>query len=166
MKIGKQTWMAQNLNYQTGKSWCYGGSNSNCGKNGRVYDWDTAKTACPAGWHLPSREEWGALAKAAGGIGAYGGLGAAGKKLKARCGWNYNDSISGNGTDNFGFSALPGGCLCHGGVFGYAGDLGYWWTATEGDDNYAYYRYIYYRDSVGEEDYVKNRGLSVRCVAD
>jgi uncharacterized protein (TIGR02145 family) len=102
--------MAENLNIKTDGSWCYDNDESNCDKYGRLYNWNAAKTACPAGWHLPSREEWGNLAKAAGGTGEYGTGGKAGKKLKAKSGWDNK----GNGTDDYGFSVLLGGG-CYGG---------------------------------------------------
>jgi len=50
--IGSQTWIAENLNYKTGNSWCYDNNENNCKKYGRLYDWETAKKACPKGWHL------------------------------------------------------------------------------------------------------------------
>jgi len=81
-KIGNQMWMTENLNCETGKSWCYDGDDSKCQQYGRLYDWNTANEACPAGWHLPSQEEWGNLVK------AVGGSSTAGKKLKSRSGWN------------------------------------------------------------------------------
>jgi len=163
VKIGGKTWMAQNLNYQTGNSWCYGGDNTNCEKYGRLYDWNTAKTACPSGWHLPSREEWGALAVAVGGSGTYGDKGTAGKMLKSTSGWNNN----GNGIDNNGFSALPGGSRNSNGSFGYAGDYGDWWTATENGSGKAYNRYMNDGDLVDEDNYgVKSSGFSVRCLQD
>ncbi len=94
VKIGTQTWMAQNLNYQTKRgSWCYENSADSCKKYGRLYDWKTAKKACPAGYHLPSNEDWTTL------IDYMGGQVTAGKKLKAKRGWNDN----GNGTDDYGF---------------------------------------------------------------
>jgi uncharacterized protein (TIGR02145 family) len=149
VKIGGKTWMAHNLNYQTGKSWCNGNDKSNCDKYGRLYDWNTAKTACPAGWHLPSRKEWNGLVTAA------GGEDIAGEKLNA------------NGTDDFGFSALPGGGFAvlggdfDDGGFTDVGMGGYWWTATEGGSGFAYY----YQAIVYENEYgSKHAGMSVRCV--
>jgi hypothetical protein len=52
--IGNQTWMARNLNYNASGSMCYDNNQSNCAKYGRLYNWATARTVCPAGWHLPS----------------------------------------------------------------------------------------------------------------
>ncbi|MDR2582557.1 MAG: hypothetical protein LBC75_03660 [Fibromonadaceae bacterium] len=58
VKIGSGLWMAENLNYKTGKSWCYENDDYNCNIYGRLYDWNTAIKACPSGWHLPTRREW------------------------------------------------------------------------------------------------------------
>jgi len=160
VKIGEQTWMAQNINYQTqtGQSWCYGNDNSKCNEYGRLYDWNTAKTVCMPGWHLPSRQEWSNLVNVAGGDKK------AGKKLKAKNGWNNK----GNGTDGFGFSALPGGYRYYSpGAFRYAGYGGDWWTATEIGADLAYTRAMYYGyDYVREDNYLKSCGFSVRCVQD
>jgi uncharacterized protein (TIGR02145 family) len=162
--IGGKRWMAENLNYQTGSSWCYDNAGSNCNKYGRLYDWRTAKTICPAGWHLPSREEWGSLAKAAGGSWEHGTGGKAGNKLKAKSGWNNK----GNGTDDYGFAALPGGNRSYlGGSFNYAGNNGNWWTATENRSSRAYYRGMRYgNERVLEDVSGKGFGMSVRCLGD
>jgi uncharacterized protein (TIGR02145 family) len=155
--IGTQTWFAENLNYNpgTGNSVCYDNQASNCDTYGRLYDWSTAKTACPAGWHLPSDAEWDALV-------TYSGFpNTAGTKLKARSGWNGN----GNGTDDYGFSALPGGGGS--GSSGGLGYLGFWWSATESSASLAYFRYMIFDDSsVNRDDNGKFFLFSVRCVKD
>jgi len=151
--IGERTWMAENLNYEAKGSVCYDNNPENCNKYGRLYDWNTAKEACPSGWHLPSDEEW----KIEGYVG-----GDAGKKLKSKGGWN-ND---GNGTDDFGFSALPGGSYSYGSFsnVGYRGD---WWSATEDHASIAYYRTMGYDDSkVGRGNSEKSSLHSVRCLQD
>jgi uncharacterized protein (TIGR02145 family) len=153
VKIRNIVWMAENLNYKTGKSWCYGNDESNCKEYGRLYDWNTAKKACPDGWRLPDPLEWKDLVQAA------VGSGVAGKKLKSTSGWNNN----GNGTDSLGFSAMPGGY--RGGGFYDAGNFGGWWSATERGSVYADYRGMgYYYNYVNEHYYNKKYGLSARCV--
>jgi uncharacterized protein (TIGR02145 family) len=150
--------MAENLNYETGKSWCYDKKDSNCNKYGRLYDWKTAMKACPSGWHLPSNQEWDGL------VGAVGGKTTAGKKLKSTSSWSGN----GNGTDEYGFSALPGGYRSTDGNFDDAGDDGSWWSATEGGASNAYYRDMNYNygDYVHEDANDKEYGFAVRCVGD
>jgi len=155
------------LNYNATNSKCYGDdtggdSQGNCAKYGRLYDWETAKTVCPSGWHLPSEEEWEKL------INSVGGSSIAGTKLKAKSGWNSN----GNGTDNYGFAALPGGFgYLHSDPFrfGNVGSSGGWWSSYGIHGDYAYYecyqdmhyniKYVY-----GYCDYGYLR--SVRCLQD
>jgi uncharacterized protein (TIGR02145 family) len=116
--IGGKTWMAENLNYQTDHSWCYGGNDYGCPVCGRHYDWNAAMTACPPGWHLSTRQEWDELVEMA------GGKRVAGKKLKSRDFWN--------GADEYGFSALPCGAYVTAGRFWYeAGKVGMWRTDVE-----------------------------------
>jgi len=163
--IKGKKWMAENLNYtpSSGNSWCYGNSTDSCNKYGRLYDWETAKTVCPSGWHLPTRREWGDLAILAGGTGDYGETGTGGKILKATSGWK----DGGNGTDEMGFSALPGGRRVAGGNFYNAGDIGCWWTATEYGSGYAYGRGMGYDyDDVEANSNGVGDGISVRCRED
>jgi uncharacterized protein (TIGR02145 family) len=168
VKVGGKTWMAENMNYQTGNSWCYEDANSNCNKYGRLYTWNAAKTACPSGWRLPSRAEWDGLCQAVGGVrepDSEGRVhwGGAGKKLKSSSGWNED----GNGTDDFGFSALPGGYRYTGGGFYEAGDYGNWWAAAEDGSGRAYDRDMSYDGgNVGEYTSNKENGFAVRCVRD
>jgi len=175
VKIGNQTWMAENLNYNISGSKCYGDGGrvvsfrdsegypieeevtdetirEYCANYGRLYDWAAAMKACPAGWHLPSDDEWTALTDSVGS--------SAGKKLKSKTGW----SGDGNGTDNYGFSALPGGL---GGFFSDAGFEGNWWSATEEDDSEAYRRTIKHDGkNVDRRGMSKPYLFSVRCVKD
>jgi uncharacterized protein (TIGR02145 family) len=161
VKIGEQTWMAENLNIKAGNSWCYDGDDSNCDRYGRLYDWETAKKVCPAGWHLPTRQEWNDLIEVVGG----GGENVAGKKLMSKNRWSNN----GNGTDDYGFSALPGGDRGYGGGFSSIRNYGYWWTATEGGSGEAYCRFMGYSIlgfEIGDNANKKSYAYSVRCVKD
>ena len=208
VKIGTQTWMAENLNYAVAGSKCYGEGGpvsekdpedeygwidktlsaaevqANCAKYGRLYDWSTAmalpsscnesscssqiqpkhRGICPFGWHIPSDAEWTTLTD------YVGGYEMAGTKLKATSGWNWNDydNESGNGTDDFGFSALPGGSGYSGGGFDNVGDYGDWWSATESSAGSAYLRGMYYNISsvFRSYDILKSHLFSVRCIAD
>jgi uncharacterized protein (TIGR02145 family)/uncharacterized repeat protein (TIGR02543 family) len=169
VKIGDYWWMAENLNVVTDSSWCYNNADSNCVKYGRLYAWNAAKSACQgmgSGWRLPDRGEWNSLMDAVGGIlSSSNYFYFAGTRLKSTSGWG--SSASNNGTDDFGFSALPGGYRVNsGGSFGNVGDSGYWWSATEDGSDYAYYRGMYYSlDNVNESSNNKSSGHSVRCVA-
>jgi len=164
VKIGGKRWMAENLRYQAGDAWCYNDDDSYCDKYGRLYYWNTATKVCPAGWRLPSREEWGELAKAAGGTDDYGKRGTAGKALKSASGWD----STGNGTDDFGFSGLPGGYRGSYGDFYKAGNRGVWWTATEAANGRSYSREMRtdYDYVTEEHEDVRINCFSLRCVRD
>ena len=159
VKIGDQTWMAENLNYKTGSSVCYGNKERNCRKYGRLYDWNTAMKACPAGWRLPSDKEWTALTD------FVGGEDTAGTKLKSKTGWSTNNGYE-TATDDYGFSALPGGFRWRGRFYD-AGNYGNWWSATEGGASGAWYRGMGYNDDgVGRGYDIKTLLFSLRCVRD
>ena len=160
VKIEDLTWMAENLNLNTLDSWCYDDVFSNCNIYGRMYTWDAAMSACPSGWLLPTREDWNNLVLAVGDN--------AGTKLKSETGYNPNEYVNGNGTDEFGFSALPGGYLTEENhFFDHVGNWGYWWSATELGSDYAYKRVMGFSiDSVDEYWNFKEFAFSVRCVKD
>jgi len=189
VKIGSKTWMAENLNYDTADgtlSWCYKNSPDSCAKYGRLYTWNAAKTVCPIGWKLPDTADFNMLMRAVGGIytvSEYIGVfdtsyywKNSGKKLKSKSGWsekvlcdddNSNCHRGYNGTDDYGFSALPGGCyFCFGHGFSGIGLFGFWWAEN----------YNYSMDYSSDDIYSGSEppgavggfevGLSVRCVAD
>jgi uncharacterized protein (TIGR02145 family)/uncharacterized repeat protein (TIGR02543 family) len=170
VKIGAQIWFAENMNYDTAdgtNSWCYGSADSasNCVKYGRLYNWNRAMTVCPSGWHLPTRAEWNTLVSA----GSAGPSGSASMALKSKTGWG-ND---GNGKDELGFAAKPGGRRNTNGSFNNIGSIGYWWTGTGTasgttvTNSSAYYRYIdNYSVDVVENSDVIGQGFSVRCLKD
>jgi uncharacterized protein (TIGR02145 family) len=162
MPDGK-VWLAENLKFKVDNSWYYNDGKSKIKNYGRLYTWAAAKAATPIGWHLPTREEWAEL------IGVCGGEKVASMCLKASSGWNYGCGTNRNGTDEYGFSALPCGFRSTDGDFSGAGNLGYWWTATEDTVAMAYYQGMGYdRDGDHADEYVgfKAGGLSVRCIQD
>jgi uncharacterized protein (TIGR02145 family) len=166
--------MAENLNYKTGNSWCSDNNEANCKKYGRLYDWKTAVKACPSGWHLPKMAEWNKLMAVAGGVRKTNEFGAsyydaAGNKLKSKpgMGWKNEDDIGSEGTDDFGFSALPSGGREIDGSYLPIGFHGSWWSATEREPGTPYGLGINYDAStVNELIGNKGNGWSVRCVKD
>lgn len=156
VKIGKQTWMAQNLNYETEYSYCYNNKESNCSKYGRLYKVNVAYEACPIGWHLPSEDDFKTLVKAA------GGRKSAGKKLKSKSGWKKG----GNGTDAFGFSAFPVGRAYYE-KFYEEGAAASFWSSTCCEMDMAYYLGLWSNRNEASVDYIgEDYALSIRCVKD
>jgi uncharacterized protein (TIGR02145 family) len=176
IEIGNQTWMAENLRttkYNDGSSvpavndnstWFNLTTDAYCWYDnditkkeiyGALYNWYAVNRGnlCPAGWHVPTDQEWTVLS-------AYlGGESVAGGKLKetGTAHWNPNTGA----TNESGFTALPGGMRGNGGVFfdlGYYG--GYWWSATEN-----WCRLIYCRSTdISSLTDMNTTGFSVRCV--
>ena len=169
IKIGSQVWMAENLAYKTASGSSTYIDDANYGiEYGRLYTWDAAIQAVPNGWHLPTDEEWkqlemllGMSQKDADGIGGRGTN--EGGKLKTTSGW----AVNGNGTDEVGFLALPGGILMDNGGFTGLNYWGYWWSATDSINSTAWFRELLYGDSKIYRDLsFKGDGMSVRCVKD
>jgi len=159
VKIGEQVWMTENLNIEMEGSVCYNNDPANCGKYGRLYNWETAMKACPSGWYLPSNEEWEKLLRYVDGTSGTESpykSETAGKYLKA------------NGTNDFGFSALLGGFGRSTGTFGYLNSIGDWWTSTAPTNTNAYRRFMSSTaDNVDYSSDNKNSYLfSVRCIKD
>lgn len=112
---------------------------------------------CPEGWHIPSKDEWNTL------FSAVGGRFTAAPKLKATDGWAEN----GNGTDDYGFSAVPTGFWEDPDRFGGAGERTEFWASTE-DNGYNAWeaRFGYYSGEVDFWPGSKKYGASVRCIKD
>jgi uncharacterized protein (TIGR02145 family) len=163
--IGNQTWMAENLNYETSNTECLKNDTNNCNIYGRLYPWKEAMISCPFGWHLPSLDEWYLL------FDAVGDLSSVAIKLKSITGWN----LGFNGTDDFSFSVLPAG---------YGGDVSdfnlrkdgaaFFWTSTgsEFDDKGGYAGFaklIWFRPEYSRalQNYMNMEATySVRCLQD
>ena len=161
VKIGTQTWMAENLAYKpiSGNYWAYDNNSSNVSKYGYLYDWKTAKNVCPSGWHLPSDAEWTQL------IEYLGGSEIAGKKMKSTSGWNEN----GNGTNQSGFNGFPCGFRNGDGKYSDVGYYASWWGSAESstDTEIAWGKNLNFDNSkVLFNDGYKWRGFSVRCLKD
>ena len=162
LKIGEQIWMTENMNYKTTDGcWCYDDKSSNCDIYGRLYIWETAKTVCPEGWHLPSDNEWTELTNYLGGESVAGG------KMK-EVGTEHWKSPNEGASNISGFSGLPGGYRngSHGSFYG-MGYYRYFWSATENNSSYAWGRKLFYKNAeVTRNRNNKSSGFSVRCIKD
>lgn len=188
VKIGTQIWMAENLNYRylektaelDSSSFCFDNDPENCEKFGRLYPWSAAmdsagtgngcgrgvtcsqsslvKGICPDGWHLPTREEFKVLET------TVGGSREGGKKLKSRSGWK----DGGNGTDDYGFNAVPSGSLTAAANFKVAGDRTsgvHFWSSTEENADQAYFFGVLYNtDFIYFSGFPKKFMYSIRCI--
>jgi len=160
VQIGSQTWMAENLNYETETSACPEGDKRNCSKYGRLYTWEEAKQICPEGWRLPDCVDFEQI------ISNAGGAEMAGNSLKSTSGW----FKKGNGTDDFGFNALPAGYRlagndATGGKFDGIGGYAHLWSASETPDGLAYYLLLDFSSKSAKlSAFGKDESRSVRCV--
>jgi uncharacterized protein (TIGR02145 family) len=131
VRIGTQTWMAENLNVgiKRPNAWmatddgivdkyCYFEVAKNCEIYGGLYDsWEalqynpsdtgsigTTRGICPNGWHIPTEKEWYALRDYLGGSRIAGG------KIK-ESGYAHWTTPNTGATNETGFRALPGGII-------------------------------------------------------
>jgi len=184
VKIGKQTWMVENLRtsrYRNGdtipcisdsKAWNYATTGGYCFyKNdemeekvyGKIYNWyavnDSRKIA-PDGWHVATLDDWKKL------IDFLGGNKKAGGKLKEKEFLHWKTPNK-NASNINGFTALPGGYRFYNGNFGFLGETGAWWVATEHNTAEAWSICIRHIDGeVLEMKGIKANGFYVRCVKD
>lgn len=185
IQIGDQCWLKENLNYEVGESWCFDDMPSNCEVYGRLYYWSTIMNGsegsnavpsgvqgiCPDGWHIPSDNEWKILEGTVDtqfGIGdpIWDTLGSrgfdAGEKLKSESLWSGL-----NGTDDYGFTALPNGVRYWNGSFSCLNLQAYFWTTTS-NLNTRFYRAIDYSSNRITRGWVSGGayGMAVRCLKD
>lgn len=186
--IGKQVWMTQNLNvdkFRNGDpipeaktdeewrkagengepAWCYYNNNPDNGdRYGKLYNWyavNDPRGLAPEGWKIPSDEEWSRLAD------FLGGESVAGTKMKSTDFWADYEGESGNGTNESGFSGLPGGSRDNVGTFYYIGKFGFWWSSSESNTGGAWNRNLNYINGfVYRNVFSKETGFSVRCLRD
>ncbi len=184
VKIGNQEWMAENLDvsvFRNGDTifeaktseewkragieclpaWCYYNNDSENGKKyGKLYNWyavNDPRGLAPEGWHIPSDNEWTQLVQ------YLGGVKEAGIKMKSIYDWLDDD----NGTNESGFSGLPGGFRYYYGCFFSVGSNGFWWSSSEENTFNAWYSFLYQNyGSVYRFSFSKQNGLSVRCLRD
>jgi len=183
--IGAQVWMAQNLNFEAGSSWCpETDPNGGCDVFGRLYSWsaalgvpsaaDTGVTGglplhprgiCPAGWHVPDTLEWARLA-----IAAAGGPSVAGRELRSRPYWR-SLMLRTDNPDRTGFRALP--TVMHPEDPDILNRGARFWALEEDGGKSAWGRAIYPDWSSGGGGYAlhlstfsKSAGISLRCVQD
>jgi len=162
-----------------GKYCSYENNDTYVSTYGRMYNWYAANDSrglAPEGWHLPTDEEWKELEMYLGmsqsdaDVSSWRGTNE-GIKLKATSGWNiYFDGTSGNGTNESGFSALPGGRRLATGDFGELGNYALFLSATDAPDNYAlsniWSREISSGKRIARYIHYKILGMSVRFIKD
>jgi uncharacterized protein (TIGR02145 family) len=160
IQIGNQCWMQKNLNYDTGSSWCYNNNSANCTTHGRLYNWSTATSACPSGWHPPSDAEWKTLEM-------HLGMTQAQADATGWRGTNQGSQLSTltlNGTNSSGFTALMSGYRTTSGSFRNLDSYTYFWSSTE-SGSYAWHSALGTSYStVDRGTYSKDFGFSVRCL--
>jgi uncharacterized protein (TIGR02145 family) len=181
--IGSQTWATENLKtivfmngdtipetktvdewrqagYNKIPAWCYYDNDPANDKYGKLYNWyavNDPRGLSPKGWHIPSDREWGLLAD------HLGGANVAGKKIKNEYDWLNH----GGGSNESGFSGLPGGLRRIDGAFSGIGEAGFWWCSNEINNSLAWACGIYSdADNISRYDNDKINGLAIRCVKD
>ena len=179
VKIGNQLWMAEDLKVGkyndgtvipniTGKTaWVNSSTGACCWFNnekawGTLYNWRAVNTGklAPAGWHVATNADWTTLTDYLGGEDVAGG------KLK-ETGIERWDIPSAGATNEYWFTALPGGFRQKDGSFSSFGGGGYWWTSTDFDGVNSWTRHIFWNETIIHRGHYDQRiGHSVRCVKD
>jgi uncharacterized protein (TIGR02145 family) len=192
--IGTQIWTTKNLDvakYRNGDpipqvtdatqwanlttgAWCWYNNDSAtyAATYGRLYNWyavNDPRGIAPQGWHVPTNRESDLMTIYLDPTVDTTTIGLSGtnigRQLKNTTGWN----SGGNGTNSSGFAFLPGGARYNNGAFFSVGDFGYWWSASEFDTTFVWYRGLYndINNSLVNRYYCnKVFGFSIRLVRD
>lgn len=155
VKYGNKWWMTENLKFSLNDSClCYDNNVKYCETFGRLYNFKSAKEACPKGWRLASDNDWKELEQLIGmtpiEIEKYGDRG-------------LDESIKLRENSSTGFNVKLAGAFVHGGFYN-LNRTSYFWTSTEIDKNNAYCREISQRVDIGRFKDEKSMHFSVRCV--
>ena len=186
VQIGGQVWMAENLNYgilidgsldqldnNIIEKYSLLNSAERCIIYGGLYQWnemmnyssiEKSQGICPDGWHIPNFTDWQTLLDK---INSDGNKDLNGHVLKSTSGWPIYNGIDGNGTDLYGFSALPAGdrgtdgLVIHGGCARFWGSTQYWQIYIEWHSKrLSWYNLFSLNPDAGKG------GLSIRCIKD
>lgn len=160
-------------------AWCY--YNNDLANNsiyGKLYNWyavNDPRGIAPLGWHVPSDAEWTILSNCLGGYSIAGGKIKSTGTLEAGTGlWR---SPNTGATNSSGFTGLPGGIRSSIPPLGFSGVNGsaYWWSSTNYSIIRAWSRQVTFNISIldwgigvasGEPPFIKDNGMSIRCVRD
>ena len=160
VKIGKQVWMAENVNYSVLNSCCYDNNVENCEIYGRLYTWIAAMKVCPQGWYLPSDDEWKQLSDFLGGEDVAGGK----MKEEGTAHWLPPNKSA---TNSSGFTALPGGYNNFNKPFYSLGGGTTFWSSTVYLSSHVWSRLLLYNYRDLRSRYRSNTNrYSVRCIKD
>jgi|WetSurMetagenome_2_1015567.scaffolds.fasta_scaffold176746_2 uncharacterized protein (TIGR02145 family) len=156
-KIGKKTWMAENLKFKVEEgSWIYNSDTANLRSFGRLYDYTTAMTACPKGWVLPTEQDWGAMMM------VLGGRDLAGAKLMEMD--STNQKIIKKVDNGKSLSTLLGGIRHADGTFSGIGLWGGFWSATVTAEGVKNFLFAHGDKGIGISTNDKGVGFLVRCI--
>jgi len=187
--IGTQQWMRENLDvvtYRNGDiipevkdgtewgrlnelkkgAWCYYNNDPETGAiYGKLYNWyavNDPRGLAPQGWHIPTDDEWTILSD------KLGGLLEAGNKMRTPGNtWMPHMGVPNEGTNESGFTGLPGGVRREtGNYFSTVGACGLWWSATVFDANFIWFRMLNQSPLIIRQSTDRNCGMSVRCLRD
>jgi uncharacterized protein (TIGR02145 family) len=128
---------------------------------GNLYNWYVTideRNICPVGWHVPTDNEWTDYSDLLGGNGVAGGK----MKLQETLYWRAPNS---GATNESLFSGLPAGCRYDGGNFANLEKYAFWWTSSQLDNQFGWYRSTnYLSDNLVKNYGKKQAGYSIRCL--